>query len=71
MLVKMMGSDGKSCFVRDHVNTCTFHERDDAAGWWATVGYEDGTADHYQLDGDAYLMNERGQTIDKFVKPQE
>jgi len=70
MFVKIMGSDGKSYSLYDLVASCIFHERNDAPGWWATIKADDGTLQQVLLEGSAYVLNEAGCTIDRFVLPQ-
>ena len=68
MLVKIVGADGKACSMYDYVSSYIFHEREDAPGWWVTITLAGGVISHRLVEGPVYVMNDRGDTIDKFTK---
>lgn len=70
MFLKMMGPHGGSS-IRDSVRSCTFHQRGDAKGFWATITDDDGSVSQIMIEGNVYVMNAAGVTIDKFIHAKQ
>jgi hypothetical protein len=59
-----MDRDGKGSRLIGGVKSCRFNERSGAPV--AEIVHDDGQRETLTIDGDAYLMNDTGKTIDSF-----
>ena len=66
MIVKMNGPQGARQ-LRDHVEASIFHQRDDAEGWWITLTHETGRIETLPIEGNIFVMNNDGITVDRFI----
>lgn len=64
MFLKLVDADGRGGRLIGAVKSCRFDGRGDSPV--AFIEHEDGKTETIRIEGDAFVMNDLGKTVDRF-----